>query len=93
VQAEFNFEESRGNGYKQWQETRKKLLDEFSKSIGIPLGHRCEVWLKGEIRLRGLLRIREEALVLEEAKRDGLQLEIDGVCFRASEIESCRRMD
>ena len=35
--------------------------------MGLPLGRQVEVWLVGEIRLRGKLRLQEEVLFMKRS--------------------------
>jgi hypothetical protein len=51
------------------------------------------VWLQGGIRLRGELRLQEEALFIQEERIRHLGLMVDKVPFTYREMESCVRMD
>lgn len=57
------------------------------------MGREVEVWLRNGIRLRGILRLREDLLFLEAPKEVHLDLVVDGVIFRQGEIESCVRVN
>ena len=57
------------------------------------MGREVEVWLRNGIRLRGILRLREDLLFLEAPTEVHLDLVVDGVVFRQGEIESCVRVD
>ncbi len=61
--------------------------------MNLPLGHRVEVWLSGGIRLRGILRLQEEVLFIEEERVRHLDLVVDKVPFTYRELESCVRLD
>jgi hypothetical protein len=80
------------DGYAAWQEQRRALLNALAHKLGLPLGHRVEVWLTGGIWLRGQLRLREAKLFLDDTRHTA-ELEVDGVVFRPAEVESCVRLD
>lgn len=80
-------------GYERWQEQRRKARRELAQSLGLPLGHQVEVWLRGEVRLRGRLELAEEKLFLPEDRDPHLRLAIQHASFEAGEIESCVRLD
>jgi hypothetical protein len=93
-QFEFEFNRSQSEaGYNQWQQERRAALEKLARKMGLPIGHRVEVWLQGGIRLRGWLRLEEERLWVENARDFKLRLVVDGVPFTAAEIESCVRQD
>ena len=60
---------------------------------GLPLGHRVEVWLRGNIQLRGRLRLKDEVLFIEESAVNHLELVVENVPFTHAEMESCVRLD
>ena len=94
TQGAFNFENrTTEQGYAQWIAGRKIAAEAIARKIGLPLGHQVEVWLIGEIRLRGLLRLREELLFIEEDRLRHLELIVDGVFFTYREMQSCVRLD
>jgi hypothetical protein len=68
-------------------------MKELARQMGLPLEHPVEVWVRGGVRLRGLLRLREKILFIQEEKETGLALVVDGVPFKWEEIESCVRLD
>lgn len=80
-------------GFNQWRQQRREAMRKLAREMGLPLEHQVEVWLRGGIRLRGMLRLREEMLFVEEKGDDALFLVIDGVSFVTSEMESCVRTD
>ena len=79
-------------GYQRWKQERAATLEKLARSLGLPLGHRVEVWLRGNIRLTGLLTLREEKLILDEP-HPKLELVVDNVPFTPGELESCVRLD
>ena len=96
-QGEFSFGQSSDQpaetaGYQRWKQERAATLEKLARSLGLPLGHRVEVWLRGNIRLTGLLSLREEKLILDEPNPK-LELVVDNVPFTPGEIESCVRLD
>lgn len=94
TQSELDFSrDPQAGGYGSWLEERRQATHELASRLGLPLGRRVEVWLRGNIRLRGALRLREERLILPEPRSPDLQLVVDGVPFVPAEIESCLRLD
>lgn len=79
-------------GYNRWQKQRRQALEKLTRQMRLPLNHPVEVWLKGGIRLRGVLKLKEEQLFVEEKRDMSLELTVDGVSFVAAEIESWVRM-
>lgn len=93
-QPEFSFENpAPPTGYERWQEERRAAKLALAKRLGLPLGHEVEVWLRGEVRLRGRLELAEEKLFLPEHTDAHLRLTIGHTSFEAGEIESCVRRD
>jgi hypothetical protein len=93
-QGEFNFDTSgTDQGYTQWLEGRRIAARELARRLNLPLGHQVEVWLYGGIRLRGMLRLREEMLFIEEDRVRYLELAVDRAEFTYRDIESCVRLD
>jgi hypothetical protein len=94
VQSELNFgEDGSSDGYTQWLVGRKVATEIVARKIGLPLGHEVAVWLVGGVRLRGKLRLKEEALFIEEEHVRHLGLRVDKVEFTYREMESCVRLD
>ena len=94
LQGEFTFQaDGPEEGFAQWVALRKSTGLELAGRLGLPLGHPVEVWLAGEVRLRGLLRLKEEWLFLEEDRVSHLELVVDGVSFTMGEMASCVRLD
>ena len=94
-QGEFDFNATgdQSDGLDSWRAGFERSKRELAATMGLPLDRPVEIWLKGEIRLRGVLKLYENRLFVE-AKRDfSLELVVDGVKFTAAEIESCVRLD
>jgi hypothetical protein len=72
---------------------RRTAVEVVARKLNLPLGHQVEIWLIGGVRLRGWLRLKEEALFLEEDKIRHLELTVDHVPFTYREMESCVRLD
>lgn len=81
------------NGYVTWRQQREDTVNRLGQLSGLPLNHRVEVILKDGVRLRGMLRLREEKLFFDEKVARELDLVVDGVVFKPCEIDSCTRMD
>ncbi len=84
---------SETSGYDRWQEQRQRTMHRLARRLGLPLGHAVEVWLRGDIRLRGKLTLDEEMLFIDQEAVEHLQLRVDGVVFSTAEMESCVRRD
>lgn len=82
-----------GEGHSRWQAERRLAAAELAHRLNLPLGHEVEVWLAGNIRLRGKLRLREELLFIPEGCEQQLGLQVDQVVFHLGEMESVVRMD
>jgi hypothetical protein len=94
AQGEFNFENNgTDRGYSQWLAVRQSAAADLARRMNLPLGHPVEVWLYGGIRLRGVLRLQEEMLFIDEERVRHLELIVDHVKFSYREIESCVRLD
>jgi len=81
------------DGYLTWQQQRQDSANRLGQIHGLPLNRQVEIVLKGGVRLRGKLRLKEELLFVEEKPTDGIELVVDNVAFRPGEIESCLRLD
>jgi hypothetical protein len=93
-QPELNFGTSADeSGYHSWLRQRQQALAALSQSLGLPLGHRVEVWLKDGVRLRGTLQLQEERLFVDSNRDFQLRLRVDHVPFTPADIESCIRID
>jgi len=102
TQPEFNFENNLppsslparpADGLSGWYQERESAARELAKRLGLPVGHHAEIRLKDGVILRGRLRAGEVIFSLETFSRGKLALEIDGVVFAYSEIDSCVRLD
>lgn len=82
-----------GDGYATWQAQRQAAVLALAKKLALPLDHPVEVWFRDGVRLRGRLVLRDPPLFLEDLKAADLELEVDGVRFRAGEIDSLVRLD
>ena len=93
-QLDFTFMPSaEASGFDRWQEQRIEAMRVIAHKLDLPIGHAVEVWLKDNVRLRGVLRLREELLFLPEGGESSLQLIVDNVAFTVGEMESCVRTD
>ena len=81
------------DGLVTWRQQRADSITRLGQLCGLPLNHRVEVTMRAGIRLRGVLRLREERLFVEEKPVGGHEWVVDGVVFRSPEIESCVRLD
>ena len=94
LQSELNFgEDGSDEGYTRWLVGRQVTTEILARKMGLPLGHEVEVWLTGGIRLRGKLRLQEEALFIEEEHIRHLGLRVDKVAFTYREMDSCVHLD
>jgi hypothetical protein len=94
LQGEFSFQAGGTDaGYAQWVVVRQMASDEAARKLNLPVGREAEVWLRGGIRLRGTLRLRNEVLFIEESQFRNLPLTLAGVPFTYAEIESCVALD
>ncbi len=80
-------------GYTRWVALRQLAVETAAHKLNLPLGHPSEVWLRGGIRLRGILRLAHQVLFIEESRIVDLPLLVDGVAFTYAEMESCLRLD
>ena len=93
-QGEFGFDSTQSEaGHDRWLAVRRVAAKELARRINLPLGHMVEVWLRGDVRLRGRLRLKDEVLFIEESALNHLELVVDEVPFTFSEMESCVRSD
>lgn len=90
-QFEFDFHAAPGggDGLQVWREQRWAALDQLAQRLGLPLRRRVEVRLADGIILRGVLELAEETLFPDRADPARLELVVDGVTFRQSELEAC----
>jgi len=90
AQSEFNFlTANNSGGYDAWRGERLRQRAELARSFGLPIGKSVETWLRGGIRLRGELRLREDLLLHAVCTLENTQFEVNGVTFSYTEMESC----
>jgi hypothetical protein len=93
-QLEIDFASQQGGqGYTQWQASRRAALGELARKLGLPLGRGVEVRLRDGVVLRGQLSLCEEQLFIEPKRDFRLELRIGRATFAAGDIESCVRLD
>jgi hypothetical protein len=93
-QSQFDFSSSgREEGYRKWQDQRHQAMRLLARKLGLPLERKVEVWLIGEIRLIGILRLREQSLFVPEKGDPRLELIVDNVPFTPAEMVSCVAVD
>lgn len=93
-QQQFRFDKpSSEDGYVKWLASRQAAAHELAHKLGLPLEHNVEVWLNGEIRLRGKLRLQQQVLFVETGRKQQLGLLVDNVPFDYGEMQSCVRLD
>jgi hypothetical protein len=90
-QFEFDFQAvtGGGDGLRAWRQQRQAARDQLARRLGLPLGRRVEVRLADGVILRGVLGLAEETLFPDRADLARLELVVDGVGFRQSELEAC----
>ena len=94
LQSQFDFSSSgTAAGYANWLAGRQVSVQALARRLNLPVGHEVEVWLRGDVRLKGKLRLQEDNLLLEEEAIRHLELQVDRVRFRAGELERCVRLD
>ena len=93
-QSQFQFGTNASEaGYSKWLAARRLATHEVARRMNLPVGHEVEVWLLGEIRLRGKLELQEEVLFIVEERVRHLELVIGHVRFTYREMQSCVRLD
>lgn len=93
-QGQFDFESAHSeSGHDRWLAVRRVAAQGLACKINLPLGHPVEIWLRGNVRLRGRLRLKDEVLFIEESALNRLELVVENVPFTFSEMESCVRLD
>jgi hypothetical protein len=94
-QLGFQFDEvpSPVSGLALWREQRKAQIDGLASACGLPIGHAVRAYLISGILLEGRLQLAEPELWLDRRRSVELRLEIGGVDFPPTEIESCVRTD
>lgn len=93
-QPQFRFEKAGAeDGHAKWFADRQRAVHELAQRLGLPLGHPVEVWLNGEVRLRGRLQLQEQVLFIEPGHERDLGLMVAEVPFVYAEMKSCVRLD
>jgi hypothetical protein len=93
-QLEINFGSAQHeHGFQAWLNQRRVAMTKLAQQIGLPLGRRVEVWLKGDVRLDGVLELAQPLLFIPEDRNPKLELRIDRCTFVPADIESCVRLD
>jgi hypothetical protein len=94
AQGELNFESQKNEeGFMNWLSARQVAAEDLARRLNLPVGHEVEVWLAGNIRLRGKLRLGEEMLFVNEEHARHMTMVVDKVPFTLREMESCVRLD
>jgi hypothetical protein len=93
-QLEINFDLAFGeHGFQSWLNQRRVALRKLADEFGLPLEREVEVWLKGEVRLKGVLQLAEAPLFIDARRDLELELRIDRCTFTPRDIEACVRLD
>ena len=94
-QSDFNLSNTAisHDGYSLWREERAEVMKKIARKLGLPLERRVQVWLTGEIRLEGVLLLKDSSWFPETISSEALELTVDGVPFKPSEMTSCIRLD
>jgi hypothetical protein len=96
MHPELNFDAGSNGGHTDgllaWRKQREEARLALARKLGLPLGQQVEVWLVGNIRLRGRLHLGEEQLFLPADGKECDRFAVDNVSFRISEMESCKRI-
>lgn len=93
VQTEITFgNEAAEEGFNAWRAELSEAMKRLSRELGIPLGADVEVWLHGQIRLRGRLLLDDGCSSKDLNSEEKLSLRVQGVAFKISEMISCVRL-
>ena len=94
-QLSLNFDEAPGvlSGMALWRETRAAQIDELARRSGLPIGHAARVLLANGILAEGRLLLASDELWTDPRRSPELRLQIGRVDFRATDVESCVRID
>lgn len=94
AQLEINFDLAFAQqGFQSWLNARRVAMTQLADKLDLPLGHDVEVWLKGDVRLKGRLQLAEAPLFIDERRSSQLELRIDRCTFTPRDIEACVRLD
>jgi|SRR5437899_2005777 len=93
-QLEIEFGASaREHGFQAWLNQRRAALTALARQLGLPIGHPAEVWLKGDVRLRGVLELADPPLFISDWQNAQFELRVERCAFSPTDIESCVRVD
>lgn len=81
------------HGFQAWLNQRRAAMTALARQLGLPLDRRVEIWLKGDIRLSGILQLAEAPLFISDARDTELELRVDRCTFTPTDIESCICLD
>jgi hypothetical protein len=76
-----------------WREQRAAQIEALARNSGLPIGHAVRVFLASGIVLEGKLVLERDELWTDARRAPEFSLRIGCVDFRASEVESCVRID
>ena len=92
TQGELSFDANPGkDGLTHWHQQREQALRTLAHRLSLPLGHEVEVWLCGNVRLRGKLELAENLLFVENHTEKDLMLRVGRATFRYGDFASCVR--
>jgi hypothetical protein len=94
-QLSLNFDGASGpvSGMDLWREVRAKQIEALARHSGLPVGRMARVSLASGIMIEGRLALERDELWADPQRPPEFRLRIGHVDFRASEIESCVRLD
>ena len=81
------------SGFQAWVNQRRATFTKLAGELGLPLGRQVEIWLKGDVRLSGVLELAHAPLFIDESRSLELELRIDKCTFTPRDIEACVRVD
>ena len=81
------------HGFQAWLNQRRAALTALARQLGLPIGHPVEVWLKGDVRLSGVLELAEAPLFVRDAQNAQFELRVERCTFTPADIESCVKLD
>jgi hypothetical protein len=94
AQLEITFDSAVNNGgFQSWLDARRLAMTKLAAQLGLPLGRTVEIWLKGDVRLNGVLQLAEAPLFVDERRNLELELRIDRCTFTPRDIEACVCVD
>jgi len=81
------------HGFQAWLNQRRAALTALARQLGLPIGHPAEIWLKGDVRLSGVLELAEPPLFISDSQNAQFELRVERCTFSPTDIESCVRVD